>query len=184
MYPLRNQRAFSLGNHNYIRGGPLFKLVVCVSFIVDSLMRHEFCCVNLLGRSWRTVKTNQITPTYLTSGWTPRLQENYRSFKRKVYIPLRINEERTETSQRVIRFWLITPENLPWALNSAMLGEILGRYLLVEMLVFPSPTGWIVDHFRLFLGKVRVYTIDSSEMIGEFLEVFELLPVISQTQPV
>ena len=27
-------------------------------------MQHEFCCGNLIGRSWRSWKTNQVTPTY------------------------------------------------------------------------------------------------------------------------
>jgi hypothetical protein len=72
----------------------------------------------------------------------------------------------------------------PRALNSAVFGEIFAHYLLVEILVFPSPTGWIVDIFQLFLGKMRVYTVDSSEMIGDFPEVFELLPFISQIQQV
>ena len=29
-------------------------------------MQYEICCANLIGRSWRTWKTNQIAPTYLT----------------------------------------------------------------------------------------------------------------------
>ena len=37
----------------------------CRCFIVDSLMQHEFCCVNLIGKSWRTWKMNHITPTCL-----------------------------------------------------------------------------------------------------------------------
>ena len=28
-------------------------------------MQHEFCCVNLICRNWRTWKRNQIAPTYL-----------------------------------------------------------------------------------------------------------------------
>ena len=32
-------------------------------------MQHKFCCVHLVGRSWRTWKVNQITPIYL-SRWT------------------------------------------------------------------------------------------------------------------
>ena len=37
-------------------------------FIIDLLMQHKLFCVNLIGRSWRTWKTNQITPTYLKAG--------------------------------------------------------------------------------------------------------------------
>ena len=36
-----------------------------ICFIVDLLMQHEFCCVNLIGWSRRTWKRIQITPTHL-----------------------------------------------------------------------------------------------------------------------
>ena len=35
------------------------------SVALDVLMQHKFCCVELIGRSWRTRKTNQITATHL-----------------------------------------------------------------------------------------------------------------------
>ena len=38
----------------------------CWSFILDLLMQHKFRCVNLISRSWRTLKTNRITPAYLS----------------------------------------------------------------------------------------------------------------------
>ena len=41
---------------------------VCWCFIMDLLMQHKFCCVDLIGRSWRTWKTNWFTPTYLACG--------------------------------------------------------------------------------------------------------------------
>ena len=34
-------------------------------FIIYLVMQHEFSRVNLIGRSWRTWKTSQITPTCL-----------------------------------------------------------------------------------------------------------------------
>ena len=36
-------------------------------FIIDLLMQHEHYSANINGRSWRTWKMNQITPTYLSS---------------------------------------------------------------------------------------------------------------------
>ena len=42
-------------NHDYIKGGSIF--------IVDSL-QLKLHRVNLIGRSWRTWKTNCATPTY------------------------------------------------------------------------------------------------------------------------
>ena len=36
--------------------------------IIDVLMQHKFHCVNQIGRSWRTWKTNWITPTDLNYG--------------------------------------------------------------------------------------------------------------------
>ena len=50
---------FGPGNLNF---NPLF-FGRC--FVLDLLMHHEICCVELIGRSWRTWKTNQITPTDL-----------------------------------------------------------------------------------------------------------------------
>ena len=35
----------------------------CVN--IDLLMQHNFCCGNLIGRSWRTWKTYQILPRLL-----------------------------------------------------------------------------------------------------------------------
>ena len=37
----------------------------CRCFIVELLVQRKFCCGNLIDRSRRTQKTNQITPTYL-----------------------------------------------------------------------------------------------------------------------
>jgi hypothetical protein len=42
-----------------------FQSDFCSYFIVDLLMQHKFCCVNLIGINWRTQKTKQITPTNL-----------------------------------------------------------------------------------------------------------------------
>jgi hypothetical protein len=36
-----------------------FQSGFCRCFVIDLLMQHEFCCGNLIGRSWRTCKTNQ-----------------------------------------------------------------------------------------------------------------------------
>ena len=44
-----------------------FLFYFCRCFIVDVPIQHEFCCVNLNGKRWRTWKTNQITPKYLRS---------------------------------------------------------------------------------------------------------------------
>ena len=43
---------------------------VCWCFIMDLLMQHKFCCVDLISRSWRTRKTNWFTPTYLVGNIT------------------------------------------------------------------------------------------------------------------
>ena len=63
---LRNQQTCTSDNHNYIMGGPNFQSSLWTCFIVDLLMQHKFCSVNLVGRSWRTCKMNQTTPTCLT----------------------------------------------------------------------------------------------------------------------
>ena len=43
-----------------------FQFGFCICFIVDLLMQHrEFCCVSLIGGSWRTWKTNQILGTHI-----------------------------------------------------------------------------------------------------------------------
>ena len=39
-----------------------FQSNFCICFIIDLLMQHDLCCINLIGRSWRTWKTNQTTP--------------------------------------------------------------------------------------------------------------------------
>ena len=63
---LRNQRTCTSDNYKWTRGGSIFNPVFGRCFSADLQMQHEFRCVNLIGRSWRTWKTNQITPTYLT----------------------------------------------------------------------------------------------------------------------
>ena len=42
-----------------------FQFGSCKCFIIDLLMQPNFCCVNLIGRSWRTSKMNQIIPRLL-----------------------------------------------------------------------------------------------------------------------
>ena len=42
-----------------------FQSNLCWCFIIHLLMQHIFHCVNLICRSWRTWKSNQITHTYL-----------------------------------------------------------------------------------------------------------------------
>ena len=39
-----------------------FQSNFCTCFIADLLMQHGFCCVHLIGRSWRTWKANHIHP--------------------------------------------------------------------------------------------------------------------------
>ena len=46
-------------------------------FIVDLPMQHEFCYVNLIGRSWKTNKRNRLTPTTLDSPF-PASNLNFR----------------------------------------------------------------------------------------------------------
>ena len=60
----RNQRlTCTYDNHIQIRGGPIFRGIWWY-FIVDLLVQHKFCCINLSGRSSRTWKTTWRTPTY------------------------------------------------------------------------------------------------------------------------
>ena len=47
-----------------LKGG-WFSIKFCSYFIIDLLMQHKFRCVNLMGRSWSTWKSNRITPKYL-----------------------------------------------------------------------------------------------------------------------
>ena len=64
---LQNQQTYTSEHHNHIKGSPIFNPVFCICLIVDLLMQHEFCCVNLIGRSWRTQKKRtKTTPTYLS----------------------------------------------------------------------------------------------------------------------
>jgi hypothetical protein len=50
------------------RGSPTFQYGFWRLSIVYLLMQHKFFYVNIIGRSWRTCKMNQITPTYLKQG--------------------------------------------------------------------------------------------------------------------
>ena len=49
----------TLPNHNEIMGGPIF---VESCFVMNLLMQHKFCCVDIMGRSQRTKKTNTHVP--------------------------------------------------------------------------------------------------------------------------
>jgi hypothetical protein len=44
-----------------------FSICFCLCFILDLLMQHKICCVNLIGRSRGTYNMYQTTPTYLKS---------------------------------------------------------------------------------------------------------------------
>jgi len=53
-----------------------FSICFCLCFIIDLLMQHKICCVNLIGRSRGTYNMYQITSTYLKSFpcvWTSSL---------------------------------------------------------------------------------------------------------------
>ena len=54
-----------INNHKQIKGGLILQSGFCICFIVDLLMQHKLCCVNMIDRSQTTWKTNQITPKYL-----------------------------------------------------------------------------------------------------------------------
>ena len=41
-----------------------FPIHVCLCFIVDLLMHHKLCCVNLIDRSWKTCKETKLTNTH------------------------------------------------------------------------------------------------------------------------
>ena len=48
------------------KGRSDFQSGFCIRFIVNLLMQHrEFCCLSLIGGSWRTWKTNQILGTHI-----------------------------------------------------------------------------------------------------------------------
>jgi hypothetical protein len=51
---LRNQQTCTSDNHKWIRGRSIFNPVFGRCFSTDLQMQHEFRCVNLIGRSWRT----------------------------------------------------------------------------------------------------------------------------------
>ena len=42
-----------------------FSVLFLRMFLHRFASNREFCCGNLISRSWRTQRTNQITPTYL-----------------------------------------------------------------------------------------------------------------------
>ena len=60
-----NKHALSTTTTNSIQGGPILNLTYADVSIVDLLLQHEFCCINLIGGGLRTWTTNHTTPTYL-----------------------------------------------------------------------------------------------------------------------
>ena len=52
----RNRQTCIFDNHNYIRDIFYPQSNTCWCFILDLLMQHKFCHVNLISRSWRTWK--------------------------------------------------------------------------------------------------------------------------------
>ena len=59
----RSQQMCTFNNHKWIRGGLIFNPIYVHAFIANAT---QVWCANLIVRSWRTWKTNRITPTYLT----------------------------------------------------------------------------------------------------------------------
>ena len=60
------KRTCTFDDHNQIMKVLFFQSKFGSCFIIVLLVQHEFRCVNLIGRSWRTWKLNWITPTYLS----------------------------------------------------------------------------------------------------------------------
>ena len=54
MYPIKKSTNMHFWYPLLIRGRFDFESDFCICFIIDLLMQHEFRCVNLHGRSWRT----------------------------------------------------------------------------------------------------------------------------------
>jgi hypothetical protein len=54
MYPVKKINKHALPITKLNRGRFDFQSSFDICFIVDLLMEHKFCCVNLIGRSWRT----------------------------------------------------------------------------------------------------------------------------------
>ena len=54
----------------------------------------------------------------------------------------------------------------------------------MNVLVFPTPTGYRLTSSRFSLLDWGIFNIFSSEMIGSFSRSLEFRPVISQIQPV
>jgi hypothetical protein len=62
---LKNQQTCTSDNHNKIRGGPIFNPFSFQMFRCTSANATRLTFVNLVGRSWGTFTTNQITATHL-----------------------------------------------------------------------------------------------------------------------
>ena len=62
---LRNQQLCTSDNHSRNQGRSYFQCHFCICFVANLPLQHEFCCVNMIGKCWRTWKTDQLTPTCL-----------------------------------------------------------------------------------------------------------------------
>ena len=55
---LRNQQTCTFDNRHMYQGRSDFQVGFCRWFIIDLLLEHKFCYVNLIGRSWRLWENN------------------------------------------------------------------------------------------------------------------------------
>ena len=84
-YPIKELIYVQTDNHNSISGGSIFHMsFVDASCRFANATQNLFCCANLMARSWRIWKMNQITPTYtsnlylLASIWCSRKGDRVR----------------------------------------------------------------------------------------------------------
>ena len=134
----RNQRlTCTYDNHIQIRGGPIFRGIWWY-FIVDLLVQHKFCCINLSGRSSRTWKTTWRTPTYpMCSIWWFLSKFEYfkLEYQSKKHANLRQNST-SSSNMRVPKLLYLGPPKFCKSFGSrssylCMVGRKVCRYYLV-----------------------------------------------------